>query len=71
MLVICSDQMEMFQQEALRSFENEMIAHLAKLSPPLFKAIGEKQMRQAIQFGRNRAEIMGLPCAAPCGCIWS
>ncbi len=65
MLVIRSDQMEMFQQEALRSFENEMIAHLAKLSPPLFKAIGEKQMRQAIQFGRNRAEIYGFTLRGP------
>jgi hypothetical protein len=65
MLVIRSAQMAVFKKAALRSFENEMVAHLAEFSPPLFKAVGEEQMRQAIQFGRGRAESYGFTFRGP------
>ncbi len=65
MLVIRSAQMEVFEQAALRNFENEMVAHLAEFSPLLFKAVGEEQMRQAIQFGIDRAGSYGFTLRGP------
>lgn len=65
MLVIRESQMEVFKEEARRAFEDEMVAHLAEFSPPLFKAIGEEQMRKAIQFGVGRAESYGFTFRGP------
>ena len=65
MLVIRPEQMEVFKEAALRSFESEMVAHLAEFSPPLFKAIGEEQMRKAIQFGIDRAGSYGFDFRGP------
>ena len=65
MLVIRPKQMEVFKQAALRSFEQEMVAHLAEFSPPLFKAVGEGQMSQTIQFGIDRAGSYGFTFRGP------
>jgi hypothetical protein len=65
MLVIRSAQMEVFKEAALRSFENEMVAHLAEFSPPLFKAVGEEQMREVIHFGIGKADSYGFTFRGP------
>ena len=65
MLVIRTEQMEMFKEEAGRTFEGEMVAHLAEFSPPLFKAIGEQQMLQVVQFGISQAESYGFTFRGP------
>jgi hypothetical protein len=65
MLVIRPEQMEVFKQAALRNFETEMVAHLGEFSPPLFKAVGEEQMRQAIQLGIGRADSYGFTFRGP------
>lgn len=65
MLLIRSEQMEGFKKAMLRSFENEMVAHLAELSPPLFKAAGEERMRQTIHLGIGRAQSYGFTFRGP------
>lgn len=65
MLVIRRDQMQVFQAAALRSFEDEMVAHLAEFSPPLFKAVKEPQLRKAIRLGIARASDYGITFRGP------
>ncbi|HCK82569.1 MAG TPA: hypothetical protein DIC59_14050 [Candidatus Competibacteraceae bacterium] len=55
MLSIRESQVRTFEERAQRAFEDEMVAHLADFSPPLFKTLGETQMRVAVQFGMDRA----------------
>lgn len=57
--------MEAFAQAAQSAFATDMVAHLAEFSPPLFKAIREEQMRQAVQFGISQAERYGFTCRGP------
>ena len=65
MLVIRQEQMDVFRAAALRSFEDEMVEHLAGFSPPLFKTVGEEQMRQAIRLGMERANGHGFTYRGP------
>lgn len=65
MLKIRTEQMEAFRQGAIRSFENEMVVHLAEFSPPLFNAVKELQLRKAIQLGLERADRYGFNCRGP------
>ena len=65
MLVIRPEQMDAFRSVARRGFEDEMVAHLAQFSPPLFEAVGEEQLRTAIRLGVGRAEGYGLTFRGP------
>jgi hypothetical protein len=65
MLLIRKEQMEVFRSGALRLFEDEMIAHLAEFSPPLFKTVKEDQMRKVIRLGMNRADGYGFNLRGP------
>lgn len=65
MLVIRNEQMEVFREAAQANFENEMLIHLEEFSPPLFKTVGEDQMRQVIQFGIQRAKNHGFTFRGP------
>lgn len=55
MLTIRESQRKTFEERAQQAFEDEMVAHLAEFSPPLFKTLGEAQMRVAVRFGVDRA----------------
>jgi hypothetical protein len=65
MLVIRQEQMEVFRTAALRTFEDEMVGHLAGFSPPLFQAIGEVPLRNAIRLGTERAATYGFTLRGP------
>jgi|PlaIllAssembly_1097288.scaffolds.fasta_scaffold24793_4 hypothetical protein len=65
MQVIRREQMDVFRAAALRSFEDEMVEHLAGFSPPLFKTVGEEQMRKAIRLGMERADGHGFTYRGP------
>ena len=65
MLVIRKEQIDVLSQGMLSSFEDEMVAHLAEFSPPLFKVIKEEQMREAIRFGFKKADKYGLTLRGP------
>jgi hypothetical protein len=65
MLIVRKEQIESLRRAVLRSFENEMVAHLAKFSPPLFNAVKEDQMRKAVRLGMERAEGYGFNLRGP------
>ena len=65
MLIIRSEQLKVFEAAAVRRYEDEMGAHLAAVSPQLFKALGEEQMRRAIRFGIGRADSYGFTFCGP------
>lgn len=65
MLVIRAEQMDIFKDAALVSFEDQMVTHLAEFSPPLFKAVGEEQMHKAIQLGVSQAAQYGFTYRGP------
>lgn len=65
MLVIRTEQMDVFKKTALQSFEDEMVEHLAQFSPPLYKVVGEEQMRKVIQLGMSQAEQYGFTHRGP------
>jgi DNA-directed RNA polymerase subunit F len=62
---IRSEQIEVFEQAAVRNFEDEMVAHLAEFSPELFKVIKEEQMREATRGGISAAAKYGLTFRGP------
>jgi hypothetical protein len=57
--------MNAIRAETARTFEGEMVRHLAAFSPPLFKAIGEPQLREAIRFGVAAADRHGFTTRGP------
>ncbi|MBK7353861.1 MAG: hypothetical protein IPJ05_10285 [Nitrosomonas sp.] len=65
MLVIRAEQMDVFKKTALLSFEDEMVEHLAKFSPPLYKVVGEEQMRKVIRLGMSQAAQYGFTYRGP------
>jgi len=57
--------MEVFRGAALRSFQDEMVVHLAEFSPPLFRAVKEDHLRKAIWTGMNRSDDYGFNFRGP------
>jgi hypothetical protein len=62
---IRKQQVEALERAALRAFEDEMVVHLGRFSPPLFKATGEDAIREAIRLGIERAGGYGLTLRGP------
>jgi hypothetical protein len=60
MLQIHKEQYEILKQKGGGAFENLMLEHLADFSPPLYKTLGEKQLRIVIRSGIERAENYGF-----------
>lgn len=58
-------QMEVFEQAALRRFEDEMVVHLRQLAPQHCNAVGEEGLRQVIRTGFKRAASYGLTNRGP------
>ena len=56
MLVIRKEQIEILEGEMMKSFEDEMVEHLAEFSPALFKVIKDEQMREVVRFGIKRSD---------------
>jgi hypothetical protein len=52
--------MKVFEQTALKSFEDEMVEHVKSFVPELCKAAGDGGVRQAVQLGIERARGYGL-----------
>jgi hypothetical protein len=65
MLIVRQEQMEALAQAVLRRFESDMVIHLADFSPPLFKAVGEDQMRAAVRLGMAKAAVYGFDLHGP------
>jgi hypothetical protein len=65
MLRIRSEQMEVFQRDAWRRFEDEMVAHGQSFSPLLSAVIGEAQLRIAVRQAIERAGGYGFTNRGP------
>ena len=65
MLVIRNEQISILRNDTLRRFEDEMVAHLAKFSPPLFRVIKEAQIREAVRLGVRQANNYGFGLRGP------
>lgn len=60
MLKIRPEQIEVFEQAALKRFEDEMLKHIQEYFSNHWRIIGEAQLRQVIQYGVSQAEQYGL-----------
>jgi hypothetical protein len=49
MLKIRTEQMQAFETQALRAFEDEMVAHAKSFAPEQCKAMGDNQVRLAVR----------------------
>lgn len=65
MLRIHTEQMTQFRGTARTAFEEEMRAHLARFSPPLYRATGEAGMLATIRLGMRDAADHGLTLRGP------
>jgi hypothetical protein len=64
-VIIRAEQMKSFEQAARRQFEEEMMAHSKKFSPPLCEVIGDDQLRLALRSAITRAEGYGFTYRGP------
>lgn len=65
MWTIRQEQTEAFRQHHLKKFEDEMVEHLAKLSPVHCKLAGETAMRKVIRLGMENAGNYGFMDRGP------
>jgi hypothetical protein len=65
MLNIRPEQMKVFERDALRRFEEEMIAHSREFSPRLCEVIGDDQLRIAVRQAIQRANTYGFTNRGP------
>lgn len=65
MLKIQPEQMEVFKQAAIKSFETNMVAHCNNFSPQLCKVIGEEQLRIAIRQAIVKSQSYGFTNKGP------
>lgn len=60
MLIIRKEQMGVFEEVALKNFEDRMVIHLGKFFPEQCAALGDDGIREAIRYGIERAESYGI-----------
>jgi hypothetical protein len=65
MLKIRKQQIEVFEQAALRNFEDEMVAHSKEFSPRLCEVLGEEQLLVALRHAMDRAGTCGFTYRGP------
>ena len=65
MLVIRKEQVDVLRDGMMKEFEDEMVAHLAQFSPPLYKVLKEEQTREAVRFGFKQADKYGFTLRGP------
>lgn len=56
MLKIRREQIEVFEQAAIRNFEDRMVNHLREFTPRHFRILQEEDIRRVIRFGMERAQ---------------
>jgi len=60
MLIIRHEQMQMFEDQSLKRFEDKLLKHLREFFPEPCDALGEAGVRNAIQWGRKQAQSYGF-----------
>jgi hypothetical protein len=67
MLVIRKEQMAVFSKLAFSQFEQRMVDHILRFFPRQCEFMGERQVRQAVQFAIQRAQSRGYQsCRGMC-----
>ena len=65
MIKVRSAQMKVFEDEALKRFENEMVLHSKEFSPRLCEVLGDDQLRVAVRQAMSRADRYGFTNRGP------
>ena len=60
MLVVKNNQLKVFEDDSLKIFEDDMASHIKEFFPNHFIAIGEKDIRNTIQYGYSKAIKYGF-----------
>lgn len=60
MIIIREEQMKVFEDAALRRFEDEMVVHSKEFTPRLCKVLGDKQLRVALRQATERSGTYGF-----------
>lgn len=65
MLIIRKEQLEQFERDAFRRFEDDMVSHLKDFAPHHFGIIGDGGTRDVIRLGAARAANYGFTNRGP------
>ncbi len=65
MIMIRDRQMEVLQSASLQNFENTMVRHIEKFTPPHYRILGEAGVRDVIRLGIERAQQYELTYRGP------
>jgi hypothetical protein len=65
MLQIRPEQMAVFDEDALKRFEDEMVAHSKEFSPMLTEVLGDEQLRLAVRDAIIRSAAYGFSFRGP------
>ncbi len=65
MLRVRAEQMKAFETQALRAFEDEMVAHSKEFAPHLSAVLGDAQLRVAVQTAIAKAGEYGFTLRGP------
>ena len=65
MIIIREEQMKVFEDAALRRFEDEMVVHSKEFTPRLCKVLGDKQLRVALRQAMERSGTYGFTNRGP------
>lgn len=65
MLIIRTEQMKVYEDDALRRFEDEMVVHSKEFTPRLCKVLGDEQLRVALRQAMKRADTYGFANRGP------
>jgi hypothetical protein len=60
MLIIRKEQMQVFEEAAVRGFESRMVEHLKKEFPKQSEAMGDAAVREVVRRGREKAATYGF-----------
>jgi hypothetical protein len=63
--MIRKEQMQVFAQDALRRFKEEMVQHLFRFAPMHCEGIGEENVRRVITLGTERSALYGFTNRGP------
>jgi diadenosine tetraphosphatase ApaH/serine/threonine PP2A family protein phosphatase len=65
MILIRREQMEVFEQVALKRFEDEMVDHSKEYASKICKVLGDAQVREVVRQAMRRADAHGFTYRGP------
>ena len=65
MLIVRAEQMQVFEVQAAREFEDQMVAHVQTFAPRLSEVVGEEAVRETVKRGVRQARRYGFTNRGP------